>query len=121
MPHQPPTDRPAAAGRAEAGAARQYANPQAGAAKLLLKLITLPLWLPFSLARGVKERREIRAFIIQQAPERPINNALIKDLTVAWAERNPQRYPHGRYDRKFDRLKTRFESAARILQQRRGY
>ena len=121
MSTQPPSDRQSAAGRAEAGVAREYSNQQVRAAKLLFKLITLPFWMPFSLARGLKERREIRAFIIEQAPGQPITNALIKDLTIAWAERNPQRYPHGRYDRKFDRLKVRFESAARILQQRRGY
>ena len=121
MSHRPPNGRQPAAGRAEAGVAREYASQQVGTAKLLLKLVTLPFWLPFSLARGIKERREIRAFIIEQAQGQPITNSLIKDLTIAWAERNPQRYPHGRYDRKFDRLKVRFESAARILQQRRGY
>ena len=121
MSTPPPTDPRRAAGKTNRQVASDTLRHEAGAAKLLFKLITLPFWMPFSLARGLKERREIRAFIIEQAPGQPITNALIKDLTIGWAERNPQRYPHGRYDRKFDRLKVRFESAARILQQRRGY
>ena len=121
MPNQPPTDRQDAAGKAEARAAHEYVDEQPSAAFLLLKLITVPFWAPFFLASAMKERREIRAFILEQAPGQPITNALVRELTVAWAERNPKRYPHGRYGRKFDRLKVRFESTARLLQQRRGY
>ena len=121
MSSQPPHDRHAAAGRAKAPMARQYANQQAGAARLLVKLITLPFWMPFRLVSRLIERRQIRAFIIEKAPDQPITSVLVNDLTIAWAEANPQRYPHGRYDRNFSRLKTRFESSARILQHRRGY
>ena len=118
---QPPHEQRDADGRANARAAHEYADQQVGAARLLFKLITLPFWLPFHLAGALKERREIRAFILEQAPGQPITDDLIVHLTVAWALRNPQRYPHGRYGQKFDRLKVRFESAARILQQQRGY
>ena len=121
MSRQSPTDRPAVSGRAEGGAAHESMNQQAGAARILFKLITFPFWIPFVLASGLKERREMRRFILEQSGDQPITNTLTNDLAVMWAERNPKRYPHGRYDRKFRRLKTRFESTARLLQARRGY
>lgn len=117
----PGHDRPSAAGKAHGAAAREYANQQAGAAKLLFKLIAFPFRLPFHLANGLKERREIRAFIHERAQGQPIDDALINDLTAQWVAANPKRYPHGRYDRKFDKIKARFEREAQTLQQRRGY
>ena len=121
MPNRPPTDPHRTGGRPTGYAAGETIRRYFTIARLLFKLITVPFWAPFFLASGMKERRRIRAFIIEQIGDQPIGNALIRDLTIAWIEQNPQDYPHGQHDRKFDRLKFRFESVARILQKRRGY
>ena len=121
MPHHLPPDPHRTGGRAMGQAAGETIRHYATIARLLFKLITVPFWAPFFIASGMRERRRIRAFILGQIGDRPIGNALIRDLTIAWADQNPQNYPHGQHDRKFDRLKLRFESVAQIIQKRRGY
>ena len=126
MPDRPPTDRPPTdpryvSGRGTERAALEIVKLYARAAWLLIKLGTVPLWAPFYIANGLWERRRIRAFILEHSAGQPIRNALIRELTVAWAEQNPKRYPNGQHDRKYNRLKTRFESVAYLIQKSRGY
>ncbi|MYC33876.1 MAG: hypothetical protein F4X64_11970 [Chloroflexi bacterium] len=117
MPPDPHRTGGKAMGQAAGETMRHYVT----IARLLFKLITVPFWAPFFMASGMKERRRIRAFILEQIGDRPIGNALIRDLTIAWVEQYPQDYPNGQRGLKFDRLKFRFESVAQIIQQRRGY
>ena len=121
MSNRPPTDPRFVPGRSAERTALIIVKLYLRAAWLLFKLATVPFWAPFFMASGLKERQRIRAFILEQIGDQPIGNALIRDLTIAWAEQNPQDYPHGQHDRKFDRLKLRFESVAQIIQKRRGY
>ena len=96
---------------------RHYAR----AAMLLFKLATVPFWAPFFIASGLKERRRIRVFILERLGNQAIGNAVIRELTIEWAEQNRGRYAGGRHDPKFYRLKNRFESEAALIQKLRGY
>ena len=121
MPDRPPTDPNSVSDQSTGRVLLTTLKLYARAAWLLFKLGTVPFWAPFFMASGMKERRRIRAFILERIGDQPIGNALIRDLTIAWVEQNPQDYPNGQNDRKFDRLKFRFESVAQLIQKRRGY
>ena len=121
MSNRPPTDPNSFSGRSAERTALEIIRLYARLVWLLFRLATVPLWAPFFMVGGVKERRRIRAFIIERSAGQPITNGLIRDLTITWAEQNPRRYPHGRHDPRFDRLRRRFESVAQLIQQRRGY
>ena len=110
---QPPTDRQAAAGRAEGQVARELAHHQAGAAKLLFRIIALPFWLPFYLVGVIKQRRGMAEFVREQSEGRVADDALGREIALAWVAQHSERYPHGQYDRRFDKLERRFARMSR--------
>ena len=114
MAGQPPKDRHAALGRAEGQAARDLAGQQAGAARLLLRVIGLPFWIPFYLAGVIRQRRVMAKFAREQSDGKLIDDALGREIALAWMARHSERYPHGQYGRGFNKLERRF---ARLAQQ----
>ena len=116
MAGQHPKDRHAALGRAEGQAAHDLARQQAGAARLLLRVIGLPFWLPFYVAGVIGERRAMAKFAREQSDGKLIDDALGREIALAWMAQHSERYPHGQYGRGLNKLERRF---ARLAQQHR--
>ena len=112
MAGQPPIDRHAALSRAEGQAAHELARHQAGTARLLLRIIALPIWLPFYVARVILERQAMVTFVRERSGVLTTADAPGRELALAWVAQNPARYPHGQYDRRFNKLERRFSRLA---------
>lgn len=72
--------------------------------KFVLKVLTLPFWLPFWLLKHYRIRREMIR-MGQHWQERRLSH---REMAVRWAERFPQEYPLGEYDPDVKKLETRF-------------
>ncbi len=104
MSRQPQRDWRTELGRHEARAAHEVFGDQMSLFRLLLRVITLPFWLPFYLLKVIKRRRELRAFVSAKAENRFVNESLSRDIALAWVEEHPQEYPYGEYDPGFRKL-----------------
>ena len=113
MAGQNPMDRHAALGRAEGRAARELADHQAGVAKLMVRIIALPVWLPFYIAGVMIDRRAMARFARERANFLNADGSEGRELALAWVAQQPERYPHGQYDSKFPKLERRFSRLAR--------
>lgn len=116
MSNRPPIDRHAAAGRADGQVARDVVGQQAATARLFFRVITLPFWLPFYLVGIVRQRRAMAMFARVRSEGRLADDTLGREIALAWVAQHPERYPHGQYDRRFNKMERRF---ARIIQQHR--
>ena len=101
MSRQPRGDWRAEVGRHEGRAAREAFGDQMSLFRLLLRVITLPFWLPFYLLGVINQRRAVKAFVIDRARNRLVNDELIHEITLAWVEGDPETYPLGEYDPAF--------------------
>ena len=117
MSRQPRGDWRAEVGRHEGRAAREAFGDQMSLFRLLLRVITLPFWLPFYLLGVINQRRAVKAFVIDRARNSLVNDELIHEITLAWVEGDPETYPLGEYDPAFRKLSRRFKG---IIQSDRG-
>ena len=72
--------------------------------RFVLKVLTLPLWLPFWLRKRYRIRKEMIR-LGQGWQECGLSH---REIAVRWAERFPQEYPLGEYDPGVRRLEARF-------------
>ena len=108
MSREPRRDWRAEIGRHEGRAAHEAFGDQMSLLRLLVRVILLPLWLPFYLLGVIKKRREIKAFVLERARNRLVSDLLVNEIAVAWAEANPDEYPLGEYDSGLAKLRPRF-------------
>ncbi len=109
MSHQPPTGRPSTL---------DLLRNLVMISWVAFLLATQPFWMPFFLVGAMRQRRAIRAFILERAGGRKLDDISIHALTMAWIEQNPHLCPNGWQDRKFEQLKWRFKSVAEHLNER---
>ena len=112
MSREPDRDWRGRAGRLEISAA----NERMWLVRLVLRVVTLPFWLPFYIYGHFKRRRLMIAFAHEMARNRVVGDTLLEEMAARWVELQPQRYPLGRYDPKFDRVRKQFRE---ILERRR--
>ena len=108
MSREPRRDWRAEIGRHEGRAAHEAFGDQMSLLRLLVRVILLPLWLPFYIFGVIKKRREIKAFVLERARNRLVSDLLVNEIAVAWAEANPDEYPLGEYDPGLAKLRPRF-------------
>ena len=108
MSREPQRDWRAEIGRHEGRVAHEVFGDQMSLLRLLLRLITLPVWLPFYLYGVAKRRRETKVFVLERARNRFVDDALVNEIALAWAESHPDEYPLGEYDPGLGKLRQRF-------------
>ncbi len=104
MSRQPQRDWRSELGRHEARAAHEVFSDQMSLFRLLLRVITLPFWLPFYLLKVIRRRRELRTFVSEKVRNRLVNESLSREIAIAWVGEHPQEYPYGEYDPGFRKL-----------------
>ena len=107
MSKQPHHDRRSELDRHWARVTHEVFGDQMSLFILLLRVITLPLWLPFYLLKVIRRRRELRIFVSGKARNRLVNESLIHEIALAWVEEHPQEYPYGEYDPGFRKFRLR--------------
>ena len=117
MSREPRRDWRAEIGRHEGRAAHEAFGDQMSLLRILVRVVLLPFWLPFYILGVIKKRREIKAFVIDRARNRLVNDDLIREITLAWVEGHPDEYPLGEYDPEFRKLSRRFRG---MIERERG-
>ena len=93
----------------EGRATHELIGDQMSLLRLLLRLITLPVWLPFYLFKVVRRRRVMKEFVLERAKNRLISDSLVNEIALAWAEAHPDDFPLGEYDPGLGKLRSRFK------------
>ena len=108
MAREPDRDWRTEVARLDASASHENLSTQVSIFRFLLRVIFLPVWLPFYIHGVVKRRREVKAFVLERARNRFVDDALVNEIALAWAEAHPDAYPLGEYDPGLGKLRRRF-------------
>ena len=108
MSRQPDRDWRSEVARHDASASHENLKTQVAIFRFILRVIFLPFWLPFYLRGVVRRRREMREFVLERARNRLVNDLLVREIAVAWAEAHPDDFPLGEYDPGLGKLRQRF-------------
>ena len=108
MSREPDRDWRSEVARLDVSASRENLSTQVAIFRFLLRVIFLPIWLPFYVHGVVKRRKEVREFVLERARNRLVDRSLIDEIALAWAEAHPQEYPLGEYDPGLGKLRDRF-------------
>ena len=76
--------------------------------KFVFRLITLPIWLPFSGWRTIRRRRQMAAFAEAGKRNRFVSDRLAKEVTLDWVKAHPDDYVLGEYDPRVPKLQRTF-------------
>ena len=108
MSRQPDRDWRSEVARLDASASHENLSTQVSIFRFILRVIFLPVWLPLYLYGVVKRRRVMKEFILGRARNRFVDDALINEIALVWAEAHPDEYPLGEYDPGLGKLRQRF-------------
>ena len=108
MAREPDRDWRSEVARLDASASRENLSTQVAIFRFILRVIFLPVWLPFYIHGVVKRRREVKAFVLERARNRFVDDALVNEIALVWAEAHPDEYPLGEYDPGLGKLRQRF-------------
>ena len=108
MSREPHRDWRSELARHDARASHENLSTQVSIFRFILRVIFLPVWLPFYLYGVAKRRREMKEFVLERAKNRLLDHALIDEIALAWAEAHPEDYPLGEYDPGLSKLRNRF-------------
>ena len=108
MSREPQRDWRSEVARHDTSASHENLSTQVAIFRFLLRLIFLPVWLPFYLYGVAKRRRETKEFVLERAKGRLVDASLINEVALAWAEAHPEGYPLGEYDPGLGKLRSRF-------------
>ncbi len=109
MSRQPDRDWRSELARHDVRASHENVNTQISIFRFILRVIFLPVWLPFYLYGVAKRRRVTREFVLERAKNRLIDASLIDEIALAWAEAHPDDYPLGEYDPGLGKLRRQFK------------
>jgi hypothetical protein len=84
--------------------------------KLVLRLIALPVWLPYKGWKIVKRRREMAEFARMQGRYAISGDRTAREITLAWVKEHPDDYILGEYDPGVPKLQRKFK---KLLERRR--
>ena len=108
MSREPQRDWRSEVARHDARASHENLSAQVTIFRFILRVIFLPVWLPFYLYGIAKRRRETKEFVLERARNRLVDASLIDEIALAWAEARPEEYPLGEYDPGLGKLRSRF-------------
>ena len=108
MSRQPDRDWRSEVARLDVSTSRENLSTQVAIFRFILRVIFLPVWLPFYLYGVAKRRRVMKEFVLERAKNRLIDASLINEIALAWAEAHPEEYPLGEYDPGLGKLRSRF-------------
>lgn len=108
MAREPQRDWRSEVARLDTSASHENLSTQVTIFRWILRVIFLPVWLPFYLYGVAKRRRAIKEFVLERARNRFVDAALISEIALAWAEAHPDEYPLGEYDPGLGKLRQRF-------------
>ncbi len=108
MSREPQRDWRSEVARLDTSASHENLRTQVTIFRWILRLIFLPFWLPFYLRDVVKRRRELKEFVLERARNRLVDDALVDEIALAWAEAHPEDYPLGEYDPGLGKLRRGF-------------
>ena len=109
MAREPNRDWRTEVARHDTRASHENLQTQVAIFRILLRLIFLPVWLPFYLYGVVKRRRVMKEFVLERARNRLADQSLVNEIALAWAEAHPEDYPLGEYDPGLGKLRNRFK------------
>ena len=109
MSRQPDRDWRSELARHDVRASHENVKTQVSIFRFILRVIFLPVWLPFYLYGVAKRRRVTREFVLERAKNRLIDASLIDEIALAWAEAHPDDYPLGEYDPGLGKLRRQFK------------
>ena len=79
------------------------------APRLLFRLITLPIWLPYRGWKIIKRRRQMAEFAAIQARNLIMGDRAVREITLAWVKDHPEDYVLGEYDPRVPKLQRTFK------------
>ena len=108
MSREPRRDWRSEVARLDTSASHENLQTQVSIFRFVLRVIFLPIWLPFYVHGVVKRRREVSEFVLERARNRLVEQSLIDEIALAWAEAHPEEYPLAEYDPGLGKLRRRF-------------
>ena len=108
MSREPHRDWRSEVAKLDVSASRENLSTQVAIFRFILRVIFLPVWLPFYLYGVGKQRRVTREFVLARAKNRLIDVSLVNEIALAWAEAHPEQYPLGEYDPGLSKLRSQF-------------
>ena len=108
MSREPQRDWRSEVARLDTSASHENLRTQVTIFRWILRLLFLPFWLPFYLYGVMKRRRVMQEFVLERARNRLVDDALVDEIALAWAEAHPEDYPLGEYDPGLGKLRSRF-------------
>ena len=76
--------------------------------KILFRLVTLPIWLPFRGWKIIRRRRQMAEFAAMRARNVIVNDRIVREITLDWVKDHPADYILGEYDPKVQKLQRTF-------------
>ena len=108
MAREPHRDWRSEVARLDTSASHKNLSTQVSIFRWILRLIFLPCWLPFYIYGVAKRRKELKEFVLERARNRLVDQSLVNEIALAWAEARPEDYPLGEYDPGLGKLRSRF-------------
>ena len=108
MGREPDRDWRSELARHDVRASHENVKTQVAIFRFILRVVFLPIWLPFYIHGVVKRRREVKEFVLERVRNRFVDDALVNEIALAWAEAQPDEYPLGEYDPGLGKLRQRF-------------
>jgi len=108
MGREPDRDWRSELARHDVRASHENVKTQLSIFRFILRVIFLPVWLPFYLYGVGKQRRVTREFVLARAKNKLIDASLVNEIALAWAEAHPEQYPLGEYDPGLSKLRSQF-------------
>ena len=101
-------------GRSEGRLAHAAMDDMVQVPRLIFRLVTLPIWLPYRGWKIFRRRRQMAEFAAMRARNLIIGDRVVREITLDWVKDHPGDYILGEYDpgvpklqRKFKKLLTR--------------
>ena len=96
-------------GRALSQSAHSEMDDMVALPRLLFRLVTLPIWLPYRGWKSIQRRRQKAEFAMARAQNVFVNDDVVRKITLEWVENHPADYPLGEYDPKVRKLQRSFK------------
>ena len=96
-------------GRGEGMADRAQMGDTAVFTNLALRLVILPIWLPYKGWKIIQQRRQMTGLAIARAGNVAVmTDDVVREITLEWVADHPSDYPMGEYDPKVMKLQRTF-------------
>ena len=108
MPEERPRDYDSMRGKSEGVLYTAALDDMVSFPKIMFRLVTLPIWLPYRVWKIIRGRRDMAEFARMRARNVILNDRVVREITLDWVKDHPDDYVLGEYDPKVMKLQRTF-------------